>query len=123
VKEETVGKKKAIQLFNAPRRTMRRKVEGNCISATFYEIQFQQAGSPPPLHTHTHTHTHKKKRRTENHVLRMRVSHYGLTTKNVRFLVFQLVESNKLKHRFSKQKKLAEEDCLQGFLCRHPDLS
>lgn len=48
---------------------------------------------------------------------------FGLTTRDVRCLAFQLAERNKLDHYFNKDTGMAGKDWLRGFLRRHPSLS
>lgn len=48
---------------------------------------------------------------------------FGLTTKDLRRLAFQLAEKNNIKHTFNQGDQMAGLDWLKGFLKRHPDLS
>lgn len=48
---------------------------------------------------------------------------YGLTTADVRKLVFQFCEMNGIKHPFSKEKAMAGKKWLSAFFQRHKDLS
>ncbi|KAJ8982004.1 hypothetical protein NQ317_004091 [Molorchus minor] len=48
---------------------------------------------------------------------------FGLTTKDLRSLAYDLAEKNKLKHIFDKGTKMAGRYWLESFLRRNPDLS
>ena len=48
---------------------------------------------------------------------------FGLTTNYVRNLAFQLAEKNNLPNSFTKAKRKAGKDWLQGFMHRHKELS
>lgn len=48
---------------------------------------------------------------------------YGLTTEDVRKLVFQFCEVNSIKHPFSQVKQMAGKKWLRAFFQRHKDLS
>ena len=48
---------------------------------------------------------------------------FGLTTKDVRSLAYQLVVRNGLPNSFNKQKAKAGKDWLQSFRKRHPELT
>jgi hypothetical protein len=61
--------KKAIQLFNVPRTTLRRRVEDKNINATFDK---QNLGSRRPIVSP------QQEEELKNHILRMQASHYGL---------------------------------------------
>ncbi|KAG8239760.1 hypothetical protein J437_LFUL010608 [Ladona fulva] len=48
---------------------------------------------------------------------------FGLTMKYLRSLAYELAEKNELTHRFNKETCLAGQDCIKGFITRHPSLS
>lgn len=48
---------------------------------------------------------------------------FGLTSRDVRSLAFQLAERNKLEHTFNKETGLAGKDWFRGFMHRHPNLA
>jgi len=48
---------------------------------------------------------------------------YGLTTEDVRKLVFQFCEMNSIKHPFSQEKRMAGKKWLSAYFQRHKDLS
>ena len=48
---------------------------------------------------------------------------FGMTLIDIRRLVFQYCEANKIKHSFNQAHKMAGEDWAAGFLKRHRNLS
>ena len=48
---------------------------------------------------------------------------FGLSTKDVRRLAYDLAAREGIQHRFNCERKLAGLAWLQGFMKRHPDLS
>ena len=48
---------------------------------------------------------------------------FGLTTRDVRHIAFQVAERNKIPHNFNKTVGLAGDDWLYGFRKRHPEIS
>lgn len=57
------------------------------------------------------------------HIKEMQRLLFGLTSKDVRRIAFQLAERNRIKHPFSKKTQMAGEDWFLSFCKRHPDLS
>lgn len=57
------------------------------------------------------------------YILDMESRMYGLTSKDVRSIAYQLAVKNGIVHPFSDQTKLAGKDWLRGFRERHPTLS
>lgn len=48
---------------------------------------------------------------------------FGLTTKEIRLLAYQLAEKNQINHPFAKENDQAGLDWMYSFMKRHPDLS
>jgi len=48
---------------------------------------------------------------------------FGLTTKEIRLLAYQLAEKNQINHPFAKENDQAGLDWMYNFMKRHPDLS
>lgn len=57
------------------------------------------------------------------HILDFEVRCYGITTRDIRSLAFQLAERNGKAHVFNTKTQLAGWDWLHGFRKRHPKLS
>ncbi|XP_021706502.1 uncharacterized protein LOC110678188 [Aedes aegypti] len=58
-----------------------------------------------------------------SHILNFEVRCYGITTREIRSLAYQLAERNGKAHNFSSKTQLAGWDWLHGFRKRHPQLS
>lgn len=58
-----------------------------------------------------------------DHIKNMETRLYGLTTKDVRKLAYDLAVQNNLKHNFNDEKGMAGWDWLKGFTKRNPDIS
>ena len=59
----------------------------------------------------------------KQYIINMDKAFYGLTIMDIRVLVFEYFERNKITNPFNKETKLAGEDFVRGFLKRHKDLS
>jgi hypothetical protein len=57
------------------------------------------------------------------HILYLEKHMFGLTITEIRKLAFEIVEKNKIKCNFNKDKKIAGKKWFYNFLRRHPDLS
>lgn len=53
----------------------------------------------------------------------MEAMFYGLNTKSLRKLAFQIADVNNIVNRFNKEKQEAGKEWLAGFLKRHPEIS
>lgn len=53
----------------------------------------------------------------------MEAMFYGLNTKSLRKLAFQIADINNIVNRFNKEKQEAGKEWLAGFLKRHPEIS
>ena len=58
-----------------------------------------------------------------SHIIDMQSRFFGLSLTDVRKLGHDYVELNSIPNPFSKTKRLAGEDWMEGFLQRHPELS
>lgn len=58
-----------------------------------------------------------------SYIKEMEASLFGLTTRDVRRLAYELAVNSKITHPFSNEKQMAGTDWLGGFLLRHKDLS
>ncbi|XP_055636997.1 uncharacterized protein LOC129775858 isoform X2 [Toxorhynchites rutilus septentrionalis] len=58
-----------------------------------------------------------------DHILDMEVRCYGITTREIRSLAYQLAQKNGKAHVFKNKTQLAGRDWLRGFRKRHPELS
>lgn len=58
-----------------------------------------------------------------DHIVNMEGRFFGLTTRDVRHIAFEVAERNKIPHNFNKKVCLAGKDWLYGFRKRHPEIS
>ena len=54
------------------------------------------------------------------HLLDMETRLFGLSTRDVRSLAFQLATKNNIRNNFNNEKQLAGKNWLSGFMARHP---
>lgn len=57
------------------------------------------------------------------HLLQLENRFYGINMRDVKELAFELAERNNLPHPFNKDKRMAGQDWLNGFLHRNPKIS
>ncbi|XP_030762742.1 uncharacterized protein LOC115887452 [Sitophilus oryzae] len=57
------------------------------------------------------------------HIIEMEIRFFGLTSKDLRRMVFEVAEKNKIKHCFNREVKLAGWKWVRGFLKRNPQIS
>ncbi|XP_030762937.1 uncharacterized protein LOC115887611 [Sitophilus oryzae] len=58
-----------------------------------------------------------------DHIKTLEVRFFGLSSRDLRKLAYQLATKLKLKHKFNQETKMAGWDWLQGFLKRNPSIS
>lgn len=58
-----------------------------------------------------------------DHVLNLANLFFGITSMELRTMVFKYAEQNKIKHHFNNGKQMAGKDWFQGFLRRNPKIS
>ncbi|KAJ8939550.1 hypothetical protein NQ314_011086 [Rhamnusium bicolor] len=75
------------------------------------------------LGSKTQIFTEEHEQELVSHILDMESRIYGLTSKDVRSIAYQLAVKNGVRHPFSEQTKLARKDWLTGFRKRYPELS
>ena len=57
------------------------------------------------------------------HVLLLAKTFYGISSVELRRLVYEYAEANNIQHNFNKSSKMAGQDWLTGFLTRNPSVS
>jgi len=104
--------KKAAQDFHVPRTTLRRKLKLKRCGSSIKTV----LGRPTIL---------KPQQELElvDIILNYEARLFGMTLTDIRRLVFQYCEANKIKHSFNQAHKMAGEDWAAGFLKRHRNLS
>jgi len=104
--------KKAAKDFNVPRTTLRRKLklkrQGSSIKTVL--------GRPTILNS-------QQELELVAMILNYEERLFGMTLIDIRRLVFQFCEMNKIRHSFNQSHKMAGEDWASSFLKRHRNLS
>jgi hypothetical protein len=104
--------KKAAKDFHVPRTTLRRKLKLKRCGSSIKTV----LGRPTILKPH-------QELELVNIILNYEARLFGMTLIDIRRLVFQYCEANKIKHSFNQAHKMAGEDWAAGFLRRHQNLS
>lgn len=107
-----MSQKKASKLHDVPRGTLQRRIKK----------AERGEGVQKRLGTHT-VLTCDQEEELANRLLDMEARLYGLTPEDVRRLVFQFCEMNKISHPFSQDKQLAGRKWMKGFFQRHKELA
>ncbi|XP_050301512.1 uncharacterized protein LOC126739756 [Anthonomus grandis grandis] len=106
--------KTAARIFNVPRMSLKRRVmDKNSVA----KLEIKSLGSCHPVFSP------EQEQELVTHILDFESRMYGLTTRNLRQLAYQLAEKNKIPHKFSHVEKAAGKDWLSGFRRRHPEIS
>lgn len=103
---------RASKEFDIPRRTIRR-----------HRDRLVANPGVSRLGRHRVILTENLEKELNDHIQYMEKSLYGLTTRDVRRLAYELAEAVGLQHPFSHDRKMAGKDWLSGFLTRHQNLS
>lgn len=106
--------KTAARNFDVPLMSLKRRCKGTNKLAV---NAIKKLGSKRPVFTV------EQEEELVAHILDMESRMYGLTTKDVRSIAYQLADKNNIDHPFSKKTCLAGKDWLTGFRNRHPELS
>lgn len=106
--------KTAARNFGVPLMSLKRRCKGSNKLAV---NELKKLGSKTPVFTEA------QEEELVAHILDMESRMYGLTTKDVRSIAYELAVKNNIKHPFSVRTKLAGKDWLTGFRKRHPELS
>lgn len=107
-------KKTAARQFGVPVMTLKRRVAGKNVNAS---SNIKCLGSKKP------TFSSEQEEELVVYILNMETRMYGLSTRDVRNLAYQLAEINGIKHNFSHEQQSAGKDWLKGFRERHPNLT
>lgn len=111
-----MGYYKASQQFNVPQTTLERHTKKK-LEDPNYEINKKEGSKFQCVFSE------EQEGELENYLLSMESRLFGLTTKDLRSLAFQLAERNNLSHKFNSDNKMAGKDWVKGFLARHPNLT
>ncbi|XP_015435159.1 PREDICTED: uncharacterized protein LOC107190790 [Dufourea novaeangliae] len=112
--EQGLPYKTASKQFSIPVMTLKRRAKGKNIHAI---------GSIKLLGSKRTVFTQEQEHELVQHIQDMESRMYGLTTRDILSLAYQLAEKNKIKHPFSTEKGIAGIDWLRGFRKRNPNIS
>eukprot|EP00794_Sanderia_malayensis_P006443 gene6443-7173_t len=107
----------AAMVFSVPKDALHRRVKGKLKS--ILEDQLHRKFLPAARNVLSE----KQQKELAHYIKQTDSSFYGLSINEIRRLVFEFAEQNKLDHPFNKEKKMAGKDFIDGFLKRQKTLS
>lgn len=114
VEEKRMGWLKASRHFQVPQATLRRRAMNRNKIAV---------GTRKHLGRYETTLNQELEKALVEHMLALEARFFGLTTRDVRILAYELAVTMKLKHQFNNTKKMAGKDWLRSFRLRNPNIS
>ncbi|GBP86806.1 hypothetical protein EVAR_99886_1 [Eumeta japonica] len=117
--EGKMGYMLAAKTFSVPQTTLEIKVKAsreNLAASSSASIKV-------PLGPKRPIFTEDEEKELCSYIIDMESRLYGLTTKDLKALAYNLAVKNNKPHPFNVQKQEAGKDWVQGFLNRHPELS
>lgn len=114
VRTKEMGYKKAVQLFNVPRATLKDYVKNS--EKSVEDVVYSKMGRKPVLPV-------ELEEELANYCMQMDKNYYGVTAADLKRMAFQLVLRNNIPHPFSLPKKKAGKKWMKLFMARHPALS
>nr|CAI5849331.1 unnamed protein product [Callosobruchus analis] len=100
----------AAKTFNVPKTTLRRRLATQ--NSSKGDLGGRRAISSKAI-----------EQEIVSHIIDMETGFFGLTPKDLRRMVFEVAEKNKMKHVFNCEKKLAGWKWVKGFPKRNPHIS
>lgn len=110
IQAHNMGFKLAARTFNVPKTTLRRRLA-------------KQDSSKGDLGGRKAIFSKAIEEEIANHIIDMETRFFGLTSKDLRRMVFEVAEKNQIQHGFNREKKLAGWKWVRGFLKRNPRIS
>ncbi|XP_056648647.1 uncharacterized protein LOC130453078 [Diorhabda sublineata] len=110
VQDHSMGFKLAAKTFNVPKTTLRRRLA-------------KQDSSKGNLGGRTAIFSKAIEEEIAGYIIDMETRFFGLTSKDLRRMVFEVAEKNKIEHRFNRETKMAGWKWVRGFLKRNPRIS
>lgn len=114
VAEKQMGWQMASKHFNVPQATLRRRANNKNKIA----IDIKKH-----LGRHEASLNADLEKALVEHILALESRFFGLTTKDVRILAYELAEKLKINHQFNKEKRIAGKGWLRSFRSRNKNLS
>lgn len=111
VQRKIMGFKSAAKTFSVPKTTLMRR------------FKKQQGSSKGDLGGPRTTFPKQVEIEICEHIIEMETRFFGLTSKDLRRLVYELAERNGLKHFFNHETRMAGWKWVKGFLNRNPRIS
>lgn len=108
-----MSKKKASQIYGIPRSTLIKQ----------FKLIFMNSQNQPKLGRFRPVFNEEFECELIAHVVELQNRFYGIGTQELRRVAYELAEKNGIRHPFSKDKKLAGQDWVAGFLKRYPALT
>lgn len=113
LKAKTVGLNECSRIYQIPKPTLKRHLL--CRNKISNDGKIHK-GRPCVLSAYI-------EKELAQHLLYMESCMFGLTINDVRRLAYQIVEQNKIKHSFNKEKQMAGKSWFYKFMRRHRTLS
>lgn len=122
VTNNRMGCKRAAESFGVPQTNLERKVKKFNKAEDFNKIptEYKFKEKLGPIST---IFSIEEEKELVNYIKLMENRLFGLNTKDLRKLAYQLAERNNKKHSFNDLKKEAGKDWVRAFLKRNPTLS
>ncbi|XP_034839890.2 uncharacterized protein [Maniola hyperantus] len=112
-----MGLNKAAATFNVPKTTLIRRL------SKYESTKDLTIATEKKMGRYQKIFSVDQERELASHVKNMESRFFGLTTKDLRRLAYELAEQNNLQHNFCHETKMAGRIWLENFLKRNPDLS
>lgn len=112
-----MGLNKASTEFNVPKTTSKRRLE------KYMTTQDMDRATEKKLGRFKQVFSKEQEFELASYAKDMESRFFGLTTKDMRILAYDLAEKNDISHNFDTSKKMAGRIWLENFLKRNPDLS
>lgn len=117
VKNNEMSLRKAASSYSVPKDSLHRRVNGKLKSIP------TDTPNKPFLGPYRKVLTNEQEKELASYIIKMDSAFYGLSIQDLQSVVFEYVETNKIKHPFNKEKKLAGRDFIAAFLKRQSILS
>ncbi|XP_057311558.1 uncharacterized protein LOC130649317 [Hydractinia symbiolongicarpus] len=117
VKRKEMSIRKAASSFNVPLESLRRRCNGQLKQLSGENMHKKQLR---PIRT---VLTEEQETDLESYILALDNSFYGLSINELRRVIYEYCERNKIKHPFNKVHQMAGRDFVSGFLKRRQTLS